>query len=99
VFDTRAAFPQVAIVGVGGVSRGEDAVALLEAGANAVQVGTATFADPRAPARVLDELERWCARRGVRTVEELVAVAHPEIRAQDPGVASTIAPPGGLPGQ
>jgi dihydroorotate dehydrogenase (NAD+) catalytic subunit len=80
VFDTRAAFPGAAIVGVGGVSRGEDAVALLMAGANAVQVGTASFADPRASARVLDELVRWCARRGVRAVEDLVAAAHREGR-------------------
>ena len=90
VFDTRAAFPEVAIVGVGGVSRGEDAIALLQAGANAVQVGTATFADPRAPARVLDELERWCTIRGVRTVEELVAAAHQQTRAQGGAVAPPI---------
>lgn len=76
VFDTRAAFPGVAIVGVGGVSRGEDAVALMLAGANAVQVGTATFADPRAPAKVLEELERWCEGHGVRSTGELVGAAH-----------------------
>jgi dihydroorotate dehydrogenase (NAD+) catalytic subunit len=76
VFDTRAAFPGLAIVGVGGVSRGEDAVALMLAGANAVQVGTATFADPRAPARVLEELVRWCERHGVRSTGELVGAAH-----------------------
>ena len=41
-------------------STGADAVELLLAGARAVQVGTATFADPRRAARVLDELEDWC---------------------------------------
>ncbi|MBO0715414.1 MAG: dihydroorotate dehydrogenase, partial [Acidimicrobiales bacterium] len=76
VFDVRAAFPGAAIVGVGGVSGGEDAVALLLAGANAVQVGTATFADPRAPARVLEELVRWCEGHGVRSIGELVGGAH-----------------------
>ena len=49
VFDVRAAFPDAAIVGVGGVQDGESAAELLAAGADAVQVGTATFADPRAP--------------------------------------------------
>ncbi|MCU1494745.1 MAG: Dihydroorotate dehydrogenase, class 1 and 2, partial [Acidimicrobiaceae bacterium] len=44
-------------------------------GANAVQVGTATLADPRAPARVLQGLERWCARQGA-SVGELVSAAH-----------------------
>ena len=53
VYDVRAALPEAGIVGVGGVSRGGDAVELLMAGADAVQVGTATFRDPRAPSRVL----------------------------------------------
>jgi dihydroorotate dehydrogenase (NAD+) catalytic subunit len=44
---------------------------MLLAGATAVGVGTATFHDPRAPLRVLDELLEWCAAHGVRTVTEL----------------------------
>jgi len=42
------------------------------AGADAVQVGTALFRDPRAAARVLRELGRWCARHGVARVADLV---------------------------
>ncbi len=76
VFDVRAAHPDATIIGVGGVMSGRDAVELLMAGADAVQVGTATFRDPRAPVRILGELERWCARRGVRRVSELRGVAH-----------------------
>jgi dihydroorotate dehydrogenase (NAD+) catalytic subunit len=76
VYDCRAAFPDAAIVGVGGVMDGADAVELLMAGANAVQVGTATFRDPRAPRRVLDELTTWCGKHGVRSVAELQGVAH-----------------------
>ena len=53
VHDVHAALPDLPIVGVGGVASGADAAELLLAGASAVQVGTATFADPRAPARVL----------------------------------------------
>jgi dihydroorotate dehydrogenase (NAD+) catalytic subunit len=56
VHDVHAAHPDLPIVGVGGVRTGWDATELLLAGACAVQVGTATFADPRAPARVLAEL-------------------------------------------
>jgi len=56
VHDVHCAHPDLPIVGVGGVTRGWDAAELLLAGASAVQVGTATFADPRAPARVLSEL-------------------------------------------
>ncbi len=69
VWECRAAFPRTAIIGVGGVSRGEDAVEFLRAGADAVQVGTATFRDPRAPWKVLRELSRWCTRKGTSVAE------------------------------
>jgi dihydroorotate dehydrogenase (NAD+) catalytic subunit len=76
VFDVRAAHPGAAIVGVGGIMRGIDAVELVMAGADAVQVGTATFRDPRAPRRVLSEVESWCAGHGVRRLRDLRGVAH-----------------------
>ena len=75
VWECRRAFPDVGIVGSGGVGRGADAVELLLAGADAVQVGTATFRDPRAPWVVTRELVQWCRRHGVRKVSELVGAA------------------------
>ena len=75
VYDVHAALPDLPIVGVGGVSSGWDAVELLLAGAVAVQVGTATFADPRAPHRVQTELLAWCRERGV-TPAQLCGLAH-----------------------
>jgi dihydroorotate dehydrogenase (NAD+) catalytic subunit len=56
VHDVSRAHPGLPIVGVGGVATAWDATELLLAGATAVQVGTATFADPRAPLRVLAAL-------------------------------------------
>jgi dihydroorotate dehydrogenase (NAD+) catalytic subunit len=56
VHDVHAALPGLSVIGVGGVATGWDARELLFAGAVAVQIGTATFADPRAPLRVLEEL-------------------------------------------
>jgi dihydroorotate dehydrogenase (NAD+) catalytic subunit len=76
VHDVHTALPEAPILGVGGVRSGADAVELLLAGASAVQVGTATFADPRAPARVLRELTSWCEDHGVRAVRELVGAMH-----------------------
>lgn len=76
VFDVYAALPEVPIVGVGGIASGADAVEMMMAGACAVQVGTATFADPRAPAKVLRELARWCASHGVNRMDELIGAAH-----------------------
>jgi dihydroorotate dehydrogenase (NAD+) catalytic subunit len=76
VYEVHAALPTLPIVGVGGIRTGPDAVELMLAGASAVQVGTATFADPKAPARVLRELTRWCEKHNVRSVSELVGSAH-----------------------
>ena len=76
VHDVRAALPELPIVGVGGVVDGETAAELLLAGASAVQVGTATFADPRAGAHVLAGLARWCDAQGVRHLGEVVGAVH-----------------------
>jgi dihydroorotate dehydrogenase (NAD+) catalytic subunit len=78
VHDVRAAHPGLPIVGVGGVRDATSAVELLLAGASAVQVGTATFADPRAPARVAEDLRRWCRARGVTRVADLVGAVRPQ---------------------
>jgi len=76
VYDCRSALPDVPIIGVGGVGSGRDAVELMMAGADAIQVGTASFADPRSAERVLDELDRWCRSHGVAAVRDLRAAAH-----------------------
>jgi dihydroorotate dehydrogenase (NAD+) catalytic subunit len=65
VHDVHTALPDLPIVGVGGVASGWDAAEMLLVGASAVQVGTATFAEPAAPRRVLRELLDWAADRGV----------------------------------
>lgn len=72
VHDVHRALPAVPIIGVGGVSDDATAVEMLLAGATAVQVGTATFADPRAPHRVATDLEHWCRRRGMSAVRDLI---------------------------
>jgi dihydroorotate dehydrogenase (NAD+) catalytic subunit len=76
VYDVRAALPDVPIVGVGGVTDGQSALEMLLAGANAVQVGTATFADPSAAPKVLADLRRVLAQRGVAAVRDVVGLAH-----------------------
>jgi dihydroorotate dehydrogenase (NAD+) catalytic subunit len=76
VFECRAAFPEIPIVGVGGVAHGVDAVSMLMAGANAVEVGTATFADPRAPWRIQRELIAWLDAHRVTSIDEVIGAAH-----------------------
>lgn len=76
VYECRDAFPDAAIIGVGGICSGEDAIAMAMAGADAVEVGSASFANPRAPWLVQRGLERWMRRHGVTTWRELRGVAH-----------------------
>lgn len=76
VYDVHEAAPDLPIVGVGGTASGTDVVEFLLAGASAVEVGTATFADPRAPRRILDEFSKWCDRHGVVDIAELIGAAH-----------------------
>ena len=62
---------KVPVLGMGGVSKGEDAAQLMLAGASAVAVGTALFADPFAPIKVRDGLEAIAARQGLEAVSGL----------------------------
>lgn len=77
VHDVHIALPDVPIVGTGGIASGVDAIEMMLAGASAVGVGTATFAEPRATLRVLAELERWCRGHGVTEVRSLTGALGP----------------------
>ena len=65
------------ILGMGGVSKGEDAAQMMLAGASAVAVGTALFADPYAPIRVRDELAALAAGQGLERAAELIGGVKP----------------------
>ncbi|MFN2975331.1 dihydroorotate dehydrogenase [Terriglobus aquaticus] len=62
---------QIPVVGLGGIAKPEDAVEFLLAGATAVQVGTASYADPRAVEKIATGLKKWCASNSVAQVSEL----------------------------
>lgn len=68
----------VPVIGVGGIRSGEDVVQYLLAGASLVEIGTATFGDPRAPERVLNELQQYARRHDIRHVRELVGAGRVE---------------------
>lgn len=77
VNDVATALPELPVIGCGGVIRGIDAIEFLMAGAAAVQVGTATFADPRAVLRIRDEIQAWCIGHDVARVRDLVGALDP----------------------
>jgi dihydroorotate dehydrogenase (NAD+) catalytic subunit len=63
---------KVPVLGLGGVGSADDALQYLIAGASLVGIGTAALRDPRVPARVVRDLERWCERHGVRALGEVI---------------------------
>ncbi len=68
---------KIPILGMGGVAKGEDAAQLMLAGATAVAVGTACFADPFAPVKVREELAAIAERQGLSSVTELTGGVKP----------------------
>ncbi len=78
VWQVRAAFPKVPIIGMGGIRNGSDAMEFLLAGANAVSVGTSVFNDPSAPARIHQELADLAAAGGFSRLSDIVSRAHRE---------------------
>jgi dihydroorotate dehydrogenase (NAD+) catalytic subunit len=76
VYDVHAALPEVPLVGVGGIRSGFDVLAMLSAGATAVQLGTVLLSDPGAPARVTAELVEELDRRDLKSAADAVGLAH-----------------------
>ncbi|MEO6208001.1 MAG: dihydroorotate dehydrogenase, partial [Candidatus Limnocylindrales bacterium] len=69
---------KIPIVAIGGVTDLHDVLDFLAVGATAVQVGTAIFADPTLPVRLVDELAHACAKRGSATYREMIGTALPK---------------------
>ena len=76
---------RIPVVGIGGIGSLDDVLDFLMAGASAVQVGTAIFADPTLPLRLIEELHAYCATHGLSSHRELIGAALPR-RAERPSV-------------
>ncbi len=76
VYQVRCAV-DIPIIGCGGIMSGHDAIEFMMAGSSAIQVGTATFTNPRAPLDVLEGVEKYMREHAVEDVRELVGAALP----------------------
>ena len=76
IYQVHAAFKNVPILGMGGVTSGRDALELIFAGASAVSIGTANFGNPTAAIKVKSEIEELLKARGFSSVAEAVGAAH-----------------------
>jgi dihydroorotate dehydrogenase (NAD+) catalytic subunit len=65
----------IPIIGCGGITNASDAIEFIMAGASAVQVGTASFTNPRAPLDVLEGIEQFMKKEGIDTLTDLIGVA------------------------
>ena len=63
---------KVPVIGMGGISTAEDALEFILAGATAVSVGTANFADPQATVKIIDGIEAYMKAQGVADIHELI---------------------------
>jgi dihydroorotate dehydrogenase (NAD+) catalytic subunit len=63
---------EIPVIGMGGITTGEDVVEFMLAGAAAVQVGTANYFDPCATERVVGDIEKWCIENRVRKITDLI---------------------------
>jgi dihydroorotate dehydrogenase (NAD+) catalytic subunit len=70
VYDAAKAV-RIPVIGMGGISTAEDIIEFMLAGATAVEIGTASFWDPCATEKIVDELERWCAEHRIEKLADL----------------------------
>jgi dihydroorotate dehydrogenase (NAD+) catalytic subunit len=72
VWDVRRALPNLPIIGIGGISSLDDVMEFIVAGASAVQIGTATFADPSVSGRMVDDLEKLLKNEDITRIRDLI---------------------------
>ncbi len=65
----------IPVIGMGGIACGEDAIEFMMAGAAAVQVGTQNFTDTLACPKIIEGMNAWCDRHGVKNITEIVGAA------------------------
>jgi dihydroorotate dehydrogenase (NAD+) catalytic subunit len=70
VYDAAHAV-DIPVIGMGGISTAADVAEFMLAGATAVQIGTASYWDPCATEKIVDELQRWCQGRGITRLADL----------------------------
>ena len=73
--ELQTSFPQVPIVGIGGIRTTQDALEFLMAGASAIQIGTINFVNPRAGIEIIEGIEAFLRQEGIEDVQELVGAA------------------------
>jgi dihydroorotate dehydrogenase (NAD+) catalytic subunit len=75
---------EIPVIGMGGITSLNDALEFFMAGASAIQIGTATFAQPGFPLRLINELSAWLTAHGHASLRDIVGVANPRFAGRQP---------------
>ena len=76
VFETYKKFPKTPIIGIGGIHTADDAIEFLLCGASAIQIGTASFANPKASIEIINGLKDYCEKNKISSISEIIGQAH-----------------------
>lgn len=76
IWETYKKFPNTPIIGIGGIHTTDDALEFLLCGASCIQVGTASFANPKASIEIIKGLEEYCTKNKLSSISEIVGQAH-----------------------
>ena len=68
---------KIPVIGMGGIEKWQDAIEMMMAGANAIQIGAAMFYNPKAPIEVIDGMQQWMQDNGVKDINEIVGTVQP----------------------
>lgn len=63
---------QIPVIGLGGIMNGRDAIEFMLAGATAIEVGTANFIDPTVTIKIIDFMNEYCVRHGIKDINEII---------------------------
>lgn len=76
IWETYKKFPKIPIIGIGGIHTTDDAIEFLLCGASAIQVGTASFANPKASVEIIKGLKDYCEKNKLSSIQEIIGQAH-----------------------
>jgi dihydroorotate dehydrogenase (NAD+) catalytic subunit len=79
VYQTHKKFPNTPIIGIGGIHTTQDAIEFLACGASAIQIGTASFKNPKTSIEIIDGLKKYMEENKIASVKEIVGQAHEQL--------------------
>lgn len=68
---------KIPVMGMGGISTAEDAIEMMMAGASCIQIGAALFRNPYAPIEIINGMNEWCDKNGVKNITEIIGTVKP----------------------